>query len=91
MARKEEIGKLISIEENKLQNIDSNIKNTKKMIKDCKSTLKVLNNIFNRDYKNLDEEQVEFMKLGNIEFEKTILSLNKLLGTLLRIKSKRIN
>jgi hypothetical protein len=91
MARKEEIGKLISIEENKLQNIDSNIKKTKKMIKDCKSTLKVLNNIFNRDYKNLDEEQVEFMKLGNIEFEKTILSLNKLLGTLLRIKSKRIN
>ena len=91
MARKEEISKLISIEENKLQNIDSNIKKTKKMIKDCKSTLKVLNNIFNRDYKNLDEEQVEFMKLGNIEFEKTILSLNKLLGTLLRIKSRRIN
>jgi len=91
MARKEEMSNTISIEENRIESINSNIKKTEKMIKDCKSTLKVLNNIFNRDYKNLDEEQVEFMKLGNIEFEKTILSLNKLLKTLLKIKSKRIN
>ena len=91
MARKEEMSKVISLEENRLESININIKKTEKMIKDCKSTLKVLNNIFDRDYKNLDEEQVEFMKLGNIEFEKTILSLNKLLTTLLKIKSRRIN
>lgn len=91
MARKEEMSKVISLEENRLESININIKKTEKMIKDCKSTLKVLNNIFDRDYKNLDEEQVEFMKLGNIEFEKTILSLNKLLRTLLKIKSRRIN
>jgi hypothetical protein len=91
MARKEEMSKVISLEENRLESININIKKTEKMIKDCKSTLKVLNNIFDRDYKNLDEEQVEFMKLGNIEFEKTILSLNKLLKTLLKIKSRRIN
>ena len=85
------MSKVISLEENRLESININIKKTEKMIKDCKSTLKVLNNIFDRDYKNLDEEQVEFMKLGNIEFEKTILSLNKLLRTLLKIKSRRIN
>ena len=85
------MSKVISLEENRLESININIKKTEKMIKDCKSTLKVLNNIFDRDYKNLDEEQVEFMKLGNIEFEKTILSLNKLLTTLLKIKSRRIN
>ena len=82
---------IISLEENKLEKLNTSISKTKKMINDCKKVLKVMNNILNRDYKNLEEEQIDFIKFSNIEFEKTISSLTKLLGTLSRRKKKRIS
>jgi peptidoglycan hydrolase CwlO-like protein len=91
MARKEEMSKIISLEEKKLESIDNSILKTNSMIENAKKTIKENQKRINQIQNSTEEDEINFIKDFNLHLETILHSSKKLLKTLLKIKSRRIN
>jgi len=85
------MSKIISLEEKKLESIDNSILKTNSMIKNAKKTIKENQKRINQIQNSTEEDEINFIKDFNLHLETILHSSTKLLKTLLKIKSRRIN
>jgi hypothetical protein len=85
------MSKIISLEEKKLESIDNSILKTNSMIENAKKTIKENQKRINQIQNSTEEDEINFIKDFNLHLETILHSSTKLLKTLLKIKSRRIN
>ena len=85
------MSKIISLEEKKLESIDNSILKTNSMIENAKKTIKENQKRINQIQNSTEEDEINFIKDFNLHLETILHSSKKLLKTLLKIKSRRIN